>query len=74
MAATLLSDVQGAQPGHRGCLHRTCVRRLRGYAGRQRQEGVPNLRYRLTPPHPSSAPPTFLLMLTSAKLKSVKQS
>lgn len=50
MAATLLPDVQGTQSGHRGCLHRTCVRRLRGHTGRQRQEGVPDLRYGLTPP------------------------
>lgn len=50
MAATLPPDVQGPQPGHRGCLHRACVRRLRGHPGRQRQEGVPHLRYGLTPP------------------------
>lgn len=65
MAETLLPDVQGAQPGHRGCLHRTCVRSLRGHPGCHRQEGVPNLRYgpTPTPPPPSSAP-----IYSSAKL------
>lgn len=37
-------DVQGAEPGHRGRLHRSCVRSLRSYPGCHWQEGVLDFR------------------------------